>query len=360
MIPTILHMGLPKTASSTMQEFFHRNRQLLMARGILYPKSLGNMAHRKLLLLAGSRGYGRFNEGYVHSNARAFREKAIEDLRREVAESAPEKVILSCEGLVRASSSTYKEKLRLTLEACGLRVDELLLYLRPQADWRRSVIQQRIKVGIWDAEDLYPIDGPEACGTYGCYKDHIERRAAAFGPKTIKLRLFGRNYFKDGDFYTELRDAFRLPEAPYKQTPPTNESLSDFGCRMLLCLNKSMPRYTKEGRECPRRLLIRKAAAKHLKASSGALSKAALPADTLEEYEKYYRESNEWVRKKFFPEREHLFDRPGNAVPRAADRAPGVVARARQAAQQIQALHEGEAIDSFFAQLRHELLAASY
>jgi hypothetical protein len=258
-----------------------------------------------------------------------------------------------------ASTLIYK-RLRQSLEACGLRVDKLLLYLRPQADWRLSVIQQRIKVGIWDDEDLYPIDAPEACGIYGCYKDHIERRAAAFGPETIKLRLFGPGYFKDGDFYAELRDAFALPDGVYEEIAPSNESLSDFACRMLLHLNKSMPRYTSDGRECPRRRQIRRAAIKYLKASAGSLGKAALPAGCYEKYDRYYRESNEWIREKFFRERESLFDRPRDAAPGAAEEAPELIARARQAAQQIQALHEGEAIDSFFAQLQDELLAASY
>jgi hypothetical protein len=259
----------------------------------------------------------------------------------------------------RVPASTY-QKLRRSLEACGLCVDQVLLYLRPQADWRHSVIQQRIKVGIWDDETLYPIDAPEACGTYGCYKDHTERRAAAFGPETIKLRLFGPSYFKDGDFYADVKNAFALPDAAYEEIAPSNESLSDFACRMLLYLNKSMRRYTSGGRECPRRRQIRRAAIKYLQASTGPLDKAALPASVYERYDTYYQKSNEWIRTNFFPERERLFDLPKDGTASTTEETPALVARARQAAQQIHALHESEAIENFFAQLREELLSASH
>lgn len=337
-----------------MQCFFRSNRQLLRKHGILYPHSLGNTAHRKLLLLAGSKGYGRFDAGYVHTDTTALRQNALRNLREEIEESEPDRVILSCENMPRASATTYR-KLRHCLEECSLRVDQVILYLRPQADWRRSVIQQRIKVGIWDSEHLYPADPPEACGIYGCYRDHVKRRASAFGAGSIKLRLFGSAYFKDGDFYRELKEAFALPEAPYRQIPPANESLSDFACRMLLHLNKNMPRYTPSGRACNRRAQIRRAAIKYLGASEAALGKASLPAETLERYERYYAESNEWIRRNFFPQREQLFDQSESEVPAESENASVLVARAQQAAQQIQHIHGGEAIDEFFAELRKEL-----
>ena len=360
MISTTLHMGLPKTASTTMQDFFHRNRGALRSYGILYPRSLGNTAHRKLLLLAGTKTYGRFNEDYAHAKARECRETAMNDLRLEIEQSRAKRVILSCENMPSARAATYR-KLRSSLEACGLRVDQVILYLRPQADWRRSVLQQRIKVGIWDAEDLYPVDSPEACGIYGCYRDHVERRASAFGAGTIKLRLFGTTYFKDGDFYRELRDAFGLPEASFEEIAPSNESLSDFACRLLLYLNKTMPRYAADGRECPKRRHIRRAAAKYLKASQAALGKASLPAETLERYDRYYAESNEWIRRNFFPERNLLFSRQRAMEPVEGNGdSSALVVRARRAAEDVQGIQTDEAIDQFFMDLRQELLATNH
>jgi hypothetical protein len=360
MISTTLHMGLPKTASTTMQVFFHQNRRLLADRNVLYPRSLGNTAHRKLLLLADCKEYGRYSAGEDHLDASQNRKIVLNELQQELSDNRPERVILSCENMPRVSATTYR-KLRHSLEECSLRVDQVILYLRPQADWRRSVIQQRIKVGIWDSEHLYPVDPPEACGIYGCYRDHVKRRASAFGAGSIKLRLFGSAYFKDGDFYRELKEAFALPEAPYRQIPPANESLSDFACRMLLHLNRNMPRYTPSGRACNRRAQIRRAAIKYLGASEAALGKASLPAETLERYERYYAESNEWIRRNFFPETAVLFSHQRAAEhSKSIEHSSALVARARRAAEDVQGIQTDEAIDQFFMDLRQELLATNH
>ena len=356
MIPAILHMGLPKTGSSSVQAFFNRNRDLLQTKGILYPKSLGLKAHVKLLALAGHSEYKKFDPKYSSERKEEIRKTTIEEIRLELQRNPVQRVILSCENMPSASPSIYRQ-LRLSLGACGLRVDKVILYLRPQAEWRRSVIQQRIKVGILDDEMLYPVDDPKSCGKYGCYQDHVERRAKAFGMKTMKLRLFGPEYFKDGDFHSEIREAFELPEAPYKEAAPSNESLGDFACQMLLHLNKTLPRYKSNGRECPRRLHIRKVAAKFLTASgNGAIGKAPLPSEITKKYEEYYWESNEWIRQRFFPERSRLFET--KSPPIVAD-APvlNLESRAKEAADRILSLRRNSDLKDYFLELQKNILS---
>ena len=355
MIPAILHMGLPKTGSTSVQAFFNRNRDLLQTNGILYPKSLGLKAHVKLLALAGHTEYKKFDPKYSPKSKEKIRNAAMRDFRQELQDNSVQRVILSCENMPRASSATFQQ-LRDSLEDCGVRVDEVLLYLRPQAEWRRSVIQQRIKVGVWDDETVYPVDEPESCGKYGCYRDHVERRAEAFGMETIKLRLFGPEYFKDGDFHSEIREAFDLQEAPYELAPPSNESLSDFACYMLMYLNKALPRYKVNGEECPRRLHIRRAAAKYFTApAKSGTGKVALPVDIVAKYENYYEESNEWIRQRFFPERKRLFN-PKTPLPESPEIPLEVVHRAKTAAQEILALRKKSEIGKYFSALNSQLI----
>jgi hypothetical protein len=359
MISTIIHMGLPKTGSTSIQAFFDRNRDILKSNGMLYSSSLGAKAHNKLLALAQANGYKKFDPYYCSDNREAIRESVIKELRHEIEGSQPNRIILSCEGMPTGSVANFRQ-LRIALQSCGMRIDKVLLYLRPQVEWRRSVIQQRIKVGIWSDDKLYPVDDPKSCGVYGCYRDHVERRAAVFGMETISLRLFGPEYFKDGDFYRDIREAFELPELPYEMAAPSNESLSDFACQMLMHLNKSLPRYKSDGKECPLRLRIRKLTAKYFTASgSGALGKASPSGAICDQYEKYYKKSNEWIRKNFFPNRDQLF--VAKTYASSSDKALHHMAiRAKEAAERILTLRESASIEKYFSELQQELSVLSF
>lgn len=42
----ILHIGTEKTGTTSFQSFMHRNRDAVLARGVLYPDRLGGDNHR--------------------------------------------------------------------------------------------------------------------------------------------------------------------------------------------------------------------------------------------------------------------------------------------------------------------------
>ena len=354
MISTTIHMGLPKTGSSSIQEFFKQNRELLGKTGIIYPKSLGLIAHRKLLALAGREEYQKFDPDYISKNQNLINEEIMQKLRAELASIRANRVIISCEDMAYAPHADY-QRLLSCLNSCGLRVDIVVLYLRPQAEWRKSLIQQRIKMGTWSNERLYPLDDPKCCGKNGCYRDHVERRAAAFGMDKIKLRLFGREYFEGGDLYSEIKDAFTLPDMDYKAPLPMNVSLSDFACQMLIHINKFLPRYDSSGRVCLRRLHIGQMTERYLTATAeGWLVKASLPEGVGEKYERFYKESNDWIRKNFFPSRKNLFNIKTHE-PIGIVGATDLALKAKLASERILSLREKVDIENFLKDLREEL-----
>jgi hypothetical protein len=313
----IFHVGLPKTGSTTVQRFFCANRKLLSDNRILYPKSLGPASHRELILLANpkSEHYRKVRGGELSPEEISTRRlEYIDAFRQELDLKKPETVILSSEQLVWMSAKCYK-LLERVLRSVGLDDISVCMYLRPQAQWRASIIQQRIKVGGWSDADNFPVDSPEDFGKRGSYKQHILKWAKVFGENAIKPRLFGTPHFANGDLLDDILWMFELPDLKYYVRPERqNEGLSEFACRMLMELNRSVPRF-RDGKECARRKIVRKLVGEHMSTAKSKLPPAKVSPDMMKRYENYYHKDNEWVRRRFFPERATLFQKPLHETP---------------------------------------------
>jgi hypothetical protein len=140
------HIGLPKTASTTIQYFLTGHRDALLRRGVLYPRSIarGGLAaqqHSALGLavepeslpwLAGMRQ--RFGDTDV-----------VASLLEEVDRTKPETVILSSEALAYMRRPST---LRRALPGCEVRI---LVYLRRQDSFLASFYNQLIKSRLYAA-----------------------------------------------------------------------------------------------------------------------------------------------------------------------------------------------------------------
>src|SRR4028119_1241133 len=89
----ILHIGQPKTASTTIQLYFDRNRSQLAAQGVLYPTSLGM---KKSFIAPFLNRKGR------RANLLGSEEEIVSRLRDEFSSSV-EKAVLSDETIFHCS-----------------------------------------------------------------------------------------------------------------------------------------------------------------------------------------------------------------------------------------------------------------
>ena len=98
-----LHIGLEHVGAARLQAVMAKKRSQLAEKGVLYPSSPGNKNHTRLFMAATDPDHVdplRFNRGFADPKKQALlREQVVEDLSREVAQHAPDRLILSASQL---------------------------------------------------------------------------------------------------------------------------------------------------------------------------------------------------------------------------------------------------------------------
>lgn len=205
---TILHIGMPKTGSTALQNCLRASRRALLAAGVLYPTNPKDSKfnnHRMMIF-----GYTSFDrlprhirrhQGYTRQNYREKYQEFLTHVARQVARRQPEVMILSSESLFRRPGRRARKTLHSALLPQADEVD-VAVYLRRPSEYYLSNLQQRLrnsyKTGpLW----VPPMDGI-LCGY-----------AKTFGEETVKPRLFERGALRDGDIVSDFFAAW-LPDQP--------------------------------------------------------------------------------------------------------------------------------------------------
>lgn len=131
-----LHIGMPKSASTTIQLGLALNKEQLQQQGFLYPSS-------------GFTYYGQHNIVWeLLDDHRFLRDRGnLQDLKTEFSRSKFTKMIVSSEDLVRLN----QEQIKQLLGAFGDKVDTVaIIYIRRQDQWLQSRWSQFAKAGLVD------------------------------------------------------------------------------------------------------------------------------------------------------------------------------------------------------------------
>lgn len=186
----VLHIGLHKTGTSSIQETLAANRALLVERGLLYPASLP-ANHSNFVYNA----FADAPEAYHANRARGLtREelatrtaRTLEALRREAAETACGTIVFSAED---ACTLKPAEVARMHAFLAGLvpsPVLRVLLYTRHPVDYVASAVQENVKgngLTIARAKEIHLGAAPER------FRRIHDTYAAAFGKAAVTFRSF--------------------------------------------------------------------------------------------------------------------------------------------------------------------------
>lgn len=305
----ILHVGTEKTGTTSIQAFLSENRQNLEREGWAIPGTLGDRSNRRLAFLC-------MDEEIVDEFVR--RNFLLDPVRRRTAamrwkasflaeiDSKPDmNWIVSSEHL---SSRLFREEELSRLKdlfAHRFDVIEVLLYIRNPIEATLSLLSTVVKNG-GSVGDL-PQPGGDIGNQFGflhvCdHRQTIQRWDRVF-PDRVRVRLFARDTFVGGDLLSDfatqcgfsLGSQFVIPSV-------ANESLTNTGVQLFAAINRRLPAFV-DDRPSAARGDLQDWMARHFTASA----KAKLSPEMVAEYEDAFRESNEWVRARFFPERESLF-----------------------------------------------------
>ncbi len=305
----VLHIGTEKTATTTLQQHLDRHRSALAAEGVGFTRSAGVGNNWRLAVAAydDDRHDDRSADAGVGDAAsrQGFRARLVADLKAEIAtlraEHGAETVLFSSEHLhSRLTSVSEVERLAELLDAIGVTHTTVVVYLREPVSLAASLHSTLVKHGL-----TRRVPPPPEPGTYYhllCdHRGSIERWETVFD---VTPRLFEPDALTGGSIVSDLAHTLGavVPmSGPELDDPHLNRSLSTAEIEVLARINERLGAAV-DGRPNERHTALVTALERH---SSGPGYR--LPPRLAELYREAFVESNEWVRARFFPEREYLF-----------------------------------------------------
>jgi hypothetical protein len=219
---TIVHFGMPKTGTTTLQRTLTLNAARLLRSGIFYPVNLASSSinHRILAFYAMDPGsYPR----HMHQFASLERStQCIEELQaviaKGVARHRPSHLVLSAESLFTVIRKHKQSLYRQYLLSLGESL-RFVAYLRSPAEAYLSVCQQKLKA----SQCLKSIAPPQ-------YKNVVASYRNLFADCPIHLLPFERDRFAGGDIVRDFCErhlaATRLNVDRLTRKQDSNTSLS--------------------------------------------------------------------------------------------------------------------------------------
>ncbi|SNR72530.1 hypothetical protein [Puniceibacterium sediminis] len=318
----ILHVGIGKAGSSSIQGVLQAQRDALLKRGILYPRDLlpsgATGGDNNKCLAVSSINQSRPNfvlQQHRVRNAgqrKTFDRKVMEVYSRQVAENGDALCLLSAEHFWSCLPTEPEiARLRTRMANIGLNPVRLIIYIRRQADWFESHQHQRIREG----QALLPLTAEGLASTPPALQVHYDRVIAkweqGFAGTEVVPRLFERSAMRDNDLMTDFCDAAGI-EPIHAEVPEKNvSSVSNAGVNALLQLHGWLQARRGAGFENAewRRLTT------HITRIMPGRC-AILPDSELGQLDEIYADSNEAVRKRFFSDRPTLFSLRTDTAPK--------------------------------------------
>lgn len=241
-----LHIGCEKTGTTAIQRFMQMNRELLEARGVLFPRTAGREGHVGLAVAAEAdekRDELRlaFRVGTPGQLDR-FRRGLLAALRREIGASRAEKAILSNEHCSsRLTSVGEIERLEQMLRSLFADIT-VVMYLRRQDELLVSHYSSYVRSG--GTKEIALKDEQDRRSYY----DHwpmIANWMSVFGRANIVVRRYHRRWLIAGDAVDDFCAVVGIDppsaDSGFERPPRQNESLDANACAFLRLFNGLVP-----------------------------------------------------------------------------------------------------------------------
>ena len=310
----ILQIGTEKTGTTTLQAFLAKNRDRLAERGILYPRFCGEQNHTGLAAYA-------MNDGRTDDVRRALGAHEAADVRalRARMETAAAVELGGADTVVFCNEHCHSrlrkpeeiERLADFLRPHFDRID-VCVYLRRQDQVALSLHSTKLKSGN-TTSDILP--RPQGDDLYYNYNASLALWENVFGREHVHVRLFGRKDLVDGDVVADFLTAWGLgTPRDYRSVGKMNESISAEAQDYLRRLNSHVRPLTGLPLDAVLGPLGSELA-RHFPGKGARPSRSEAMA-----FYDIFRDSNEELRKRYFPGREVLFDEDFDTYPEVADR----------------------------------------
>ena len=308
----IVHIGMPKCGTTSIQNWLNQNAGALAERGIAYdnaslPGYPTTLSHEGIKIcqddllgtLVENPTIRRMHRIFSLEKQHKFAMRFSDHFGALVRKRSEDTFVISSE-YIGANTKTPKgvQALKTWLERY---FDDIryVVYFRRQEDWLASSYSERIKRGI--TQTL-----PEMIQR--STRQNWFRTAAlwgnAVGDDRLDIRLMEPDFLIGGDLLEDFAHRIGTTTEGLATPPRQNESLSAAEAEFLRVVNTRIEHTVDDGREVnPQKIAIRGA----LLQQSLKLPKIRLDAEQVAHVRKVNATSNEKLRTRFFPDREELF-----------------------------------------------------
>ena len=311
-LKAIVHIGIEKTGTTSIQHFLHLNRRRLAKAGFHFLRSAGKINNRTLPAYCIDDSYpDEYLEGcgvVSASDRLQFRETVCDDLHREISElpSSIHTVVISSEHFHSRLPGLHNvERVRDLLKPLfdDIRV---ICYLREQSAACTSWYSTSLKNGESETLNQF-MRRCSPANYYFNYQKVLGNWERVFGEGTIEAGIFDRSQLLNGDLLDDF--AARLDPALVGQLKKSarreNESLRPEGQAILRGLNSALFDGSKEPDIERLRERCLDYIYHHLRGRGERLD--------LRQQRRFYadfRDSNDAVKARYFPELPVLFSLP--------------------------------------------------
>ncbi|BEK08378.1 hypothetical protein B10879_03580 [Campylobacter coli] len=233
-----------------------------------------------------------------------IKRKFFFDLKKELKKAKCQELLISSEHLSsRLQDLKEIKRCKKILHLLGFRKIKIIVYLREQNTMASSSFSTELKVG----KNVNNIAKNENFAILGNYKVLLQKWMKVFGKENIIVRLFDKNEFYQGDLLKDFIHSIGLEWGDKFIIPPKqNETLDLIGIELLKRINKHLP-WQVENKINHSRGDLSKYICQYFQNSKDPHLKFQPAKEVTQSYMDYFEESNEWVRKEFFPHKERLF-----------------------------------------------------
>lgn len=317
----ILHIGIEKTGSTTLQDFIFLNKEefnknnIYIANTYYYSKS-----HWHLGFLAYDDDK---NDSFILQNKlidkekRAkYKEKLLYELKQEF--KGKENVLFTCE-LIHSRLTSIDEINRLKEVLIDFGFDEfvVIFYIREQVSLLQSLYQEAIKWDEIDGEfnvyDLAKEDDLKFVSFYKKKMSHfhficnhlqtINNYEKVFGKEALKINIFEKNHFKNNNLISDFLYQLNLNQESFTFCESSNISLNLQGVKLLSKINKYLPQFI-DNNTNKNRVGINAYFNMFFKSS---FKYCIFSEEEVAFIKNFYEKDNEIIKNKYFPKQEKLF-----------------------------------------------------
>jgi len=242
----VLHIGTEKTGSTSIQNFFYRNRGALISEGVLFPKHCGFVSHHKLVISCQNepdKNLAQISSLDCEPAAfqqwlQAFKQTHSDEVTEFQKKSGNQSTVVYSSEHFQSRVKDVDEIARLYDFLSSLYdTISVVVYLRRQDRLAISAHNTQIQGGLTRHFDFSKVN---PAGNYFNYLKLVSNWASVFGKQNITVRIFEKDRMENGNVVDDFINIVNInPDFPKKIVPSIeNSHLSFTSLELLIQFNE--------------------------------------------------------------------------------------------------------------------------